>query len=140
MKKLNKDFLDKFNNKVESLPSSFPLDGGIYKNISERVIFVGRLGLFNLKNKYFKLKVGGKIYYAAFFVQSIKHTSSNFVTHRKVCGIEYMNTWSGIKYRLSFHNVRLEYQELILTRNDLYSLEYEEISLEDYKNVVELFF
>lgn len=137
MEKLDKDKLKKFHKIVKSLKRSVPTEGGLYGSNCEKSVFVGRWSYFNLGKKCFKIKIKNKIHYAV-FAKSTEVSFRKESYKRHSGGFEYGLGWRD-DYKLTFNNERLELIEISVSFNDLLHLEYEEISVEKYIEVVNLF-
>ena len=147
MKTIDKEFLKKFIYTVDKYNRTIKTPG----IRSEKQKFVSRLGMF-LKNRCFKLrfhiKTGdgynynevNKTYvdYAIF----VPYVTTDFFTEEEKnrhAGFTFANTWSNHEFKLTYVNHRGEEVEKILHYNQLLRLEYEEITANEFSNILKLF-
>lgn len=104
-------------------------------------IFIDRYFRF-LKNRTFKIKLKGEIYYAMFCQQSFKvnswSTNNSFMYFNY--GVKKHLGYNGHEFNISFINEKGVFTILEkIHYNDFLELEYEEITRDEFYKIVKLF-
>jgi len=105
----------------------------------EKEIFICRYFKF-LENKYFKIKIKNRVYFAV-FPKSTTTVSSCLKDDYKYnsYGIKFHLGYTDFEYQVSFRDEQLNVIQLILHWNDIIEIKYKEITAEEYFNVVKMF-
>jgi hypothetical protein len=94
-----------------------------------------------LDNKYFKLKIEDVIYYAWFHKTTSTLHSTSIHNGEKCCtyGVEKYLGYNDSEYTISFRDEKCMWQSFKLHWNKIYTIKYEEITADQYWNIVKLF-
>jgi hypothetical protein len=136
MKKIDLDWMKKidlvFQNKERSV-ATYRKDGRCNKSV-----LIDRYFKF-LSGKFFILKINEEVYYAMF--NRITHTivSDKDKPQHFSYGVSFALGWSSHEFNISFRDEKLKSQDFKLHWNDIMRIEYEEITNEEYWDVVKLF-
>jgi hypothetical protein len=131
MKTIDKKWLKKIQDHIDTLNRSVKNT----ENRCEKSIFVDRYFSF-LLNRAFKLKIKDEVFYAFFTKGKVttdnKHVSYNY-------GISYYLGYGSSEYEISFFDEKANVKKFVLHYNDILRIKFEEISLEEYYKIVNLF-
>jgi len=134
MEKINIEWLKRIKNRHDTFERSTPI--GSKQNECTQAIFIHRCFKF-LNNKAFKLKIDGTIYYA-FFTKSRWRTSGTEHYYNEYGVRKYLG-YDSSEFLIGFYDEKFSRQEFKLHWNDIIRIEYEEIPIEKYYNIVNLF-
>lgn len=151
MKKIDNNWLLKIDKVYEKLKSSIPLDSKTSR--STKCILIDRYFKF-LNNKFYKLiiptnadkyansdEIRCETFYAWFtksehtMTYSRDHEGEVFYSY----GVQKCNGWNDHEFIISFRDEKLNRQEFKLHWNGILKIQYEEITMEKYWDVVGLF-
>lgn len=126
-----KDFILKMDKKVQSLSRHYNKK----TKCCDRELFIAKIGMKHLKDKYFKLTIKGKVNYVYFPVFSVKQDNSTIYTF---CGLQYYLGWNSSKYKLTAITQNDLIDEVFHV-NELSDIIFEEISEKEFTKIIQLF-
>lgn len=131
MKDLEVNWLKKFQSIVDKQGRG----SSNYRQCSRCDKEVFTIRVFNklLKNKTFKLKIKDNIYYCLFVELNV---STNGIPTYKYCGVKFHLGYSLSEYDVYFIDAQGKRVEMVLHYNDVIRLEYEEIPLSLYQEML----
>lgn len=101
-----------------------------------QAIFINRYFKF-LLNRCFKIKINDNIYYALFSKSIMRTKGTDYYSYNY--GVKKHLGYSRSEFELNFFDERVQSKHLILHWNEINRIEYEEITMEKYSEIVKLF-
>lgn len=99
-------------------------------------IFINRYFKF-LSNRCFKIKINDNIYYALFTKSTKRTKGTDYYSYNY--GVSKYLGYSPNEIELYFFDERIKLQDFKLHWNEIIRIEYEEITLEKYYEIIKLF-
>lgn len=134
MKTLDIEWLKRIQKVQDKFSRSIPSNSK--QKECTQAIFINRYFKF-LSNRCFKIKTNDNIYYALFTKSTMRTIGTDYYSYNY--GVSKYLGHSPNEIKLHFFDERLKLQDLKLHWNDIIFLEYEEISLKKYYEIVKLF-
>jgi hypothetical protein len=91
-----------------------------------------------LNGKFFAIQIKDEIFYAMFNRASVT-IDGDETTKYYSYGVQFHNGYSSSEFDISFRDEKLKYRSFKLHWNDIIRIKFEEISMEQYWNIVRLF-
>lgn len=101
-----------------------------------QAIFINRYFKF-LSNRCFKIKINDNIYYALFCKSTMRTKGTDYYSNNY--GVKKYLGYSQSEFELQFYDERLQWKNVKLHWNEIICIEYEEITLEKYYEIIKLF-
>lgn len=134
MKPIDIEWLKRIESVHNKFSRSIPLNS--IQNECTQAIFINRYFRF-LSNRCFKIKIKDTIYYVLFTKTTKKTSGTDYYSFNY--GVKKHLGYSPSEFELQFFDERLKLQNIILHWNDIIRIEYDEITMEKYTEIVKLF-
>jgi len=134
MKEIDIEWLNRIKKVHDKFERSISLDSKV-KDCTQS-IFIGRYFKI-LQNKCFKIKINSIVYYAMFCRSKVKTVGSDYYTYNY--GVRKYLGHRNSEIVLHFLDERFNRQDIKLHWNEIIDIQYEEISMERYSEIVKLF-
>lgn len=134
MKTMDIEWLKRIEKVHDKFSRSIPLSSK--QGECTQAVFINRYFKF-LSNRCFKIKINDIIYYALFTKSIMRTIGTDYYSYRY--GVNKYLGYSPSEFELNFFDERFQSKNLILHWNDIIRIEYEEITLEKYYEIVNLF-
>jgi hypothetical protein len=134
METINIEWLHKIQKVHDKFERSIPISSP--NKECTQSIFINRCFKF-LYNKAYKLKIKDDVYYALFIKLNGKISGTDYYFNNY--GVRKVLGYNNSEVIISFLNEKFTYQEIKLHWNDIIKIEFEEIPLQKYYEIVNLF-
>ena len=134
METIDIDWLKRIERVHDKFSRSIPLNSK--QKECTQSIFINRYFKF-LSNRCFKIKINDNIYYALFSKSIMRTKGTDYYSYNY--GVRKYLGYSQSKFELNFFDERVQSKNLKLHWNEIIRIEYEEITLEKYYEIVKLF-